>query len=108
MKTENRENSIKELQTRNKFLERMVNALKQNNRELTEERNRLCDKNIILSGELATFQLRCGDLEEENEALDKKIHELEDKLSNVTLWDLSPEAQEQAGRALARSLLGGA
>ena len=30
------------------------------------------------------------------------------KLQNVTLWDLSPEAQEEAGHALAKSLLGGA
>ena len=94
MKTENREQSIEELQARNEFLQRMVNALKLNNRELTEERNRLCNKNIILSGELAYFQTRCA--------------ELEDKLNNVTLWDLSEAEQEKAGRALARSLLGGA
>lgn len=102
MISENRDNkSIKdlqkqneELQARNEFLQRMVNALKLNNRALTEERNKLCDKNTILSGDLAYFQSRCA--------------ELEDKLDNVSLWDLSEAEQEKAGRALARSLLGGA
>ena len=40
------------------------------------------------------------ELKKENAALTKK-------LQNVTLWDLSPKAQEEAGHALAKSLLGG-
>ena len=64
---------------------------------------------------------RLADLEAENEFLkrqntalkmrcrtqSKEIMDLEDKLANVTLWDLSPKAQEEAGHMLARSLLGG-
>ena len=43
-----------------------------------------------------------------NQELTKERNALQDKLNNVSLWDLSPEAQEEAGHALARSLLGGA
>lgn len=56
-----------------------IRALKLNNSALTVERNNLIEEN----------------------------RELKHKLNNVTLWDLSPEAQEEAGHALARSLLGG-
>ena len=68
------------LEVRNEFLEKCVKALKLNNAKVTTERNELLEEN------------RC----------------LKNKLNNVTLWDLSPEAQEEAGHALARSLLGGA
>jgi hypothetical protein len=57
---------------------RFINALKLNNGALTVERNNLIEEN----------------------------RELKYKLNHVTLWDLSPEAQEEAGHALARSLLG--
>ena len=56
-----------------------IRALKSDNSALTTERNELIKEN----------------------------RELKYKLNNVTLWDLSPEAQEEAGHALARSLLGG-
>jgi len=55
----------------------MINGLKLNNSKLTLERNELIKENT----------------------------ELKNRLSNVTLWDLSPEAQEKAGHALARELL---
>jgi len=41
------------------------------------------------------------------EELKKENASLNKRLQNVTLWDLSPEAQEEAGHALAKSLLGG-
>lgn len=88
-------------ENRDTISRRMIDGLKLNNQKLTQERNELIDKNMLLSSELAYFKSRCADLEEENQ-------ELQNRLDNVTLWDLSPEAQEQAGRALARSLLGGA
>lgn len=48
------------------------------------------------------------ELKEENRRFKAKNLALTKKLQNVTLWDLSPEAQEEAGHALAKSLLGGA
>ena len=46
-------------------------------------------------------------LKEENLRFNAKNLALTKRLQNVTLWDLS-EAEEKAGRALARSLTGGA
>lgn len=67
--------------------------------------------------ELQGFQDLCNhikELEEENKHLQEEVTRFKAKnlaltkrLQNVTLWDLSPEAQEEAGHALARSLLGG-
>ena len=67
--------------------------------------------------ELQGFQDLCKhikELEEENKHLQEEVTRFKAKnlaltkrLQNVTLWDLSPEAQEEAGHALARSLLGG-
>lgn len=48
------------------------------------------------------------ELKEENRHIKAKNLALTKKLQNITLWDLSPEAQEEAGHLLARSLLGGA
>ena len=48
------------------------------------------------------------ELKEENTKFKAKNLALTKKLQNVTLWDLSPEAQEEAGHLLAKSLLGGA
>ena len=47
------------------------------------------------------------ELKEENRRFKAKNLALTKKLQNVTLWDLSPEAQEEAGHLLAKSLLGG-
>lgn len=45
-------------------------------------------------------------LKEENTRFKAKNLALTKRLQNVTLWDLSPEAQEEAGH-VAKSLLGG-
>jgi len=71
--------SNKELGKLNVRYANFIRALKLNNSALIVERNNLIEEN----------------------------RELKHKLNNVTLWDLSPEAQEEAGHALARSLLGG-
>lgn len=71
--------SNKELAKLNVRYANFIRALKLDNSALTTERNKLIEEN----------------------------KELKEKLNNVTLWDLSPEAQEEAGHALARSLLGG-
>jgi hypothetical protein len=71
--------SNNELARKNERQTRFIKALKLNNSALTVERNNLIEEN----------------------------RQLKHKLNNVTLWDLSPEAQEEAGHALARSLLGG-
>lgn len=48
------------------------------------------------------------EIKRENTKLKSENQELNQRLQNVTLWDLSDEEQERAGRALARGLLGGA
>ena len=69
-----------ELHARNEFLQRQVNALRLNNRALTEERNALID-------ELATIKRM-------------SMFEFGNKYS-------TPEQQEADGRAFAKALLGG-
>ena len=59
-------------------LEKIKEGLKLNNGALTIERNKLIEEN----------------------------RELKNRLANVSLWDLSPEAAEEAGHALAKDLLG--
>ena len=58
-------------------LEKLKNSLKVDNQRLTE------DRKILI----------------------RKVNELDNKLANVSLWDLSPEQQEAAGHALANDLL---
>lgn len=59
-------------------LEKLKNSLKVDNQRLTE------DRKILI----------------------RKVNELDNRLANVSLWDLSPEQQEAAGHALANDLLG--
>lgn len=66
-----------DLKNKIKSLERLKNTLKTDNQRLTDERK----------------------------ALIQKINELDNRLANVSLWDLSPEQQEAAGHALANDLL---
>ena len=54
-------------------------------------------KDILLENERLT---------EENKTLRERNAKLGRKLANLTLWDLSPDAQEAAGHALAKDLLG--
>lgn len=58
-------------------LEKLKNSLKVDNQRLTE------DRKILI----------------------RKVNELDNRLANVSLWDLSPEQQEAAGHALANDLL---
>lgn len=81
---------------------------------IRKENQQLKKDNQLLSDELTYFKERCADLEEqmndlqsENTHFKAKNLALTKRLQNITLWDLSPEAQEEAGHALARSLLGG-
>ena len=97
MKTENRDNSRS-----------VINWLKQDNQDLTQQRNTLVNKNMILSQELAYFKELCVELEDQVNSLERENQRLQNRLNNVSLWDLSEDEQERAGRALARSLLGGA
>ena len=85
-------------ENRDTISRRMVNALKLNNRALTEERNELIDKNMLLSSELAYFKSRCADLEEE-------VNTLERENSSLKARNLS-YAQRFNGADFARSLLG--
>ena len=93
-------NHYRDLEEKNKFLESENAQLKANT--------------VLLGNELTYFKEICADLEEqmndlqsENTHFKAKNLALTKRLQNITLWDLSPEAQEEAGHALARSLLGG-
>lgn len=66
-----------DLKNKIKSLERLKNSLKVDNQRLTE------DRKILI----------------------RKVNELNNRLANVSLWDLSPEQQEAAGHALANDLL---
>ena len=86
---------------------RIINGLKHNNRELTQERNSLVDKNMLLSQELAYFKTLCVELEDQVDALEKENLNLKSRnlaLSKRNKWLTS----EEAGRQFARELLGGA
>lgn len=48
------------------------------------------------------------EIKRENAKLKSENQVLNQKLKSVTLWDLSDEEQEKAGRAFARALTGGA
>ena len=72
-------------------------------------------ENEILRDENETYFETCNDLiknirelREENDKLNENIEaEVNNRLAKATIWDLSPEAQKQAGHNLARSLLSG-
>ena len=93
-------NRIAELEAEN---EQLILVNKQRAELLRTE----MDKNKELKAQLSNEVRRKMGLKYTNRRLRKEIDELENRLDNVTLWDLSPEAQEEAGHALARSLLGG-
>ena len=75
------------LKARNEFLERMVTALKINNRQAIKERNEFCKRNLELSKELQDI---------------KQMSMFE--FGNTYC---SNESLEADGKAFARSLLGG-
>ena len=92
-------NYFKGLEEKNKFLENENTQLKANNK--------------VLGNELTYFKEYSADLEEkindlqtENTHFKAKNLALTKRLQNITLWDLSSEAQIEAGHALARDLLG--
>lgn len=57
------------------------------------------EENDCLKKRVEILTVERKNLLQENNALKKK-------LDNLTLWDLSPKAQEEAGHALAKDLLG--
>ena len=84
-----------------------LNHLREQNEFLTKEHRRLLEANREITDENSFLKRQNTGMKFRLRDYSQKIMELEDKLQNVTLWDLSPEAQEEAGHALARSLLGG-
>ena len=75
-------------------------AIIESNEELAKLNVRYANFIRILKSDNKALTIERNNLLQEN-------GQLKNKLNNVTLWDLSPEAQEEAGHALARSLLGG-
>lgn len=82
---------LEESQRQNKRLQNHVASLKNDNHKLTIERNNLLESNTSLKSR--------------NLSLIQRAKKLQHKLDNVTLWDLSEEAQAEAGHMLARDLL---
>ena len=76
-----------------------INALRAENEILRDENETLFETNEALIKTIRELRAKINSLESD------KIT-LENKLSNVTLWDLSSEAQIEAGHALAMDLLG--
>ena len=75
---------------------------------LREENQQLKVDNDFLQRENKRLNRMKTGLMLNNSALTQERNELIEKLNKVTIFDLSPEAQEEAGHLLARSLLGGA
>lgn len=65
------------------------------------------EENAHLKEEVTSLREENTRFKAKNLALIKRCQKLQEKLDNVSLWDLSEEAQEEAGRQLARELLGG-
>ena len=71
---------------------------------------------VIKPGEVFSFWKLVGKISEkkgykagrviERNKLIEENRELKNRLANVSLWDLSPEAAEEAGHAFAKDLLG--
>lgn len=72
-------------------------------------------ENEILRDENETYFETCNDLIREIRNLRTELDDLKENMeieianrtANMTIWDLSEEAQAEAGHALAKSLLGG-
>lgn len=81
---------------------------------MLEIRNeKLCVNDAVIGDEEKLFTIfekaiKYDEMKTAFEELKKENHRLKNRLQNATLWDLSDEEQERAGRALARGLLGGA
>lgn len=74
---------------------------------LRTENEKLILENERLNRMKRALMLNNGRLISERNDLQYEVDRLNSKLNNISLWDLSPEAQEEAGHMLARSLLGG-
>lgn len=77
-----------------------INALRAENEILRDENETYFETNEALIEQIQELKKELRHYKAKNIALTQK-------LQNVTLWDLSPEAQEEAGHLLAKSLLGG-
>ena len=72
--------------------------MKENNLEYENES--LKARNEFLERQVNALKLN-------NQALTRERNDLVNRLNNVSIWDLSEEAQEEAGHMLAKALLGG-
>lgn len=77
-----------------------IETLTAQNEQLMEENETYFETNEALIKEIQ-------DLKNENRNLKSRNLALVQKHKKMSIWDLSPEAQEEAGHMLARSLLGG-
>jgi signal transduction histidine kinase len=76
-------------------------------RELEEKNQALKCDNDFLQHETERQRRMINGLKLNNSRLTLERNELNAKLQNMIIFDLSEEAQEQAGHLLAKSLLGG-
>ena len=94
-----------ELQARNEFLQRMCNGVKLNNHQLTEERNKLCDRCMEQSRKLQEVSEENQSIRLENDFLQKELTDIKE----MSMFEFgnrycSSESLEADGHAFARSL----
>lgn len=110
--TENTENIVKidtqsfiDMCQKIELQESQIKDLKLENEILRDENESYFETQESLILEVRELRKMVDGLKINNSKLTIERNRLVDKLNNVTLWDLSPEAQEAAGHALARDLL---
>ena len=97
---------LAELEKENKQLQQDLKQVSIHEEMLVKENNELLLENQRLNRMKRGLMLNNSRLTTERNDLQAEVDRLNSKLNNVTLWDLSPEAQEEAGHMLARDLLG--
>ena len=82
--------------------------MKENNLEMLKiHEEMLVEQNRELKARNEFLERQVNALKLNNQALTRERNDLVNRLNNVSIWDLSDEAQEEAGHMLAKALLGG-
>ena len=88
---------LAELEKENKQLQQDLKQVSIHEEMLVKENNELLLENQRLNRMKRGLMLNNSRLTTERNDLQAEVDKLNSKLNNVTLWDLSPEAQEEAG-----------
>ena len=99
MKETKEKRSVKDLLQENEELQARIEFLQQENKRLLKEHRNLTDENSFLKRQNTALKMRCS-----NYCL--KVKDLENKIADLR-FTYNYLTSEEAGHALARSLLGG-